>query len=221
LGVAPTKKQREPSEEVRVGFLARLGALESEYKGNELLIELASRFSADDGIDFRVMGRGSEADARKFRAAGMSVALNASDAEREAFFADIDVFFSPSQWEGFNLPLVEAQQAGCASMAFDVGAHPETTPYVMRDMNDVEILLRHWVDDRTALFAAGQRCQRFVSSKFSWDSTALKIAALLDELSPVSYRGPVLWRRIRNVLRAEGIGGTLKKVMRKVVSARK
>ena len=119
-----------------MGFLSRLGQLEAEYKGNDLLVALADRFFGDQGVEFLVMGRGTEADAELFRAQGISVALNATDDERDRFFQEIDVFFSASRWEGFNLPLVEAQHAGCAAMAFDVGAHPETTPYILGSLDE-------------------------------------------------------------------------------------
>jgi glycosyltransferase involved in cell wall biosynthesis len=216
IGAVPERRITKPEEPARVGFLARLGDLEAQYKGNRTLIELAGRFRHDANVEFRVLGRGSEADAEPFRLAGIDVILNASDDERKRFLEEIDIFFSPSRWEGFNLPLVEAQHAGCASMAFDVGAHPETTPYVMRNLDDVEALLRHWLNDRQALFEAGERCRRFVDTKFTWDASAAQVAKLLDEVVTTSSRGPVILRRIRLVLRREGLVGTARKVLRKV-----
>lgn len=220
VGAARERSVRGPGERVRVGFLARMGNLEAEYKGNGDLIELAQRFKDDARVEFRAMGRGSESDADAFRNVGIDVILNATDDQRRQFLDETDVFFSPSRWEGFNLPLVEAQHAGCASMAFDVGAHPETTPYVMRNLDDVEVLLCDWIDDRQALFDAGQRCRRFVDTKFTWDATAARVAQLLDEVVTTSSRGPALWRRLRLVLQREGFLGTVKKALRKVLHAR-
>ncbi len=203
-------------EPVRVGFLSRLGNLEAEYKGNDLLITLARRFAGDDRVEFVAMGRGTPADAAPFEQAGIGVTLNATDEERARFFEGLDVFFSGSRWEGFNLPLVEAQHSGCVAMAFDVGAHPETTPYVIGSLGDAEVLLRHWIDDRAALTAAAARCRQFVDDRFTWDQSARRFAQLLDEVAVGSLKGPALVRRVRSVMRREGVGGLVRKVLRRL-----
>lgn len=201
---------------VRVGFLSRLGSLEAEYKGNDLLVTLAQRFAGDHGVEFVAMGRGTPADAAMFEQAGIAVTLNATDDERAHFFGSLDVFFSASRWEGFNLPLVEAQHCGCAAIAFDTGAHPETTPYVVGSLGDAETLLRYWIDDRAALTAAASRCQRFVDERFTWDESARRFSQLLDEVAVGSLRGPALVRRVRSVVRREGVGGLIRKVLRRL-----
>jgi len=201
---------------VKVGFLARLGALEAEYKGNDLLIDLALRFVGDDRVEFAVMGRGTAADAVPFEQAGISVALNATDEERARFFGDIDVFLSASRWEGFNLPLVEAQHSGCAAMAFDVGAHPETTPYVVGSLREAEVLIRHWVDDRDALADAALRCQQFVDERFTWGASAQRFAQLLEDVSEGAATGPATVRRVRSVIRRDGVWGLVRKVLRRL-----
>jgi len=40
-------------------------------------------------------------------------------------YAACDVFATATQWEGFNLPLAEAQACGKPVIAFDIGPHPE------------------------------------------------------------------------------------------------
>lgn len=201
---------------VRVGFLSRLGNLEAEYKGNDLMITLAHRFAGDDRVEFVAMGRGTPADAAPFEQTGIAVTLNATDDERAKFFEGLDVFFSGSRWEGFNLPLVEAQHCGCAAMAFDVGAHPETTPYVIGSLGEAETLLRYWVDDRAALAAAASRCRRFVDERFTWQQSAGRFAELLDEVAAGSLGGPAVVRRVRMVIRRDGIGGLVRKVFRRL-----
>nr|WP_284444276.1 glycosyltransferase family 4 protein [Methanoculleus bourgensis] len=48
-----------------------------------------------------------------------------SDDELPYYYAGCDVYATASLWEGFNLPLVEAQACGKPVVAFDVGAHSE------------------------------------------------------------------------------------------------
>jgi len=48
-----------------------------------------------------------------------------SEEELPYYYAACDVYATGSLWEGFNLPLVEAQACGKPVVAFNVGPHPE------------------------------------------------------------------------------------------------
>ena len=48
-----------------------------------------------------------------------------SDCELGFLYDNIDVYLTASTWEGFNLPLVEAQIFGKPVVAFDIGSHKE------------------------------------------------------------------------------------------------
>lgn len=47
------------------------------------------------------------------------------DEELPYYYAACDVYVTASLWEGFNLPLAEAQACGKKVVAFNIGAHPE------------------------------------------------------------------------------------------------
>jgi glycosyltransferase involved in cell wall biosynthesis len=209
----------DTGRKIRVGSLSRMGVLESEYKGTDLLIRLSSRFIARKDVEFAVMGRGSRIDAIPLEEAGWSVHLNASDEERLAFLRSLDVFVSPSKWEGFNLPLVEAQFLSVPSIAFDVGAHPETTPYVVSSFDEAVELLAHWTDNPIALRQAGYRCKQFVDSQFSWDRTSRSFAAALDEVAKNLPRGPVVVRRLWSVIQYQGVAGLIERIRRKIIGS--
>ena len=115
------------------------------------------------------MGRGDAEDEARYAAAGIQVFRNASDAEREAYLREIDVFVSPSLWEGCNLPLLEAQAQGTASLSFDTGAHPEFGALVCGSVGEMSRLIQHWQDQRAALEAESRRIQHWVRSRLSWD----------------------------------------------------
>ncbi len=178
---------------LRVGTLMRLGHGESQYKGVEEFAGLVASFAGQDCVEFSIMGRGTVVDRDRWSAAGVECHLNASDEERALYLRNLDVFFSPSMWEGFNLPLVEAQASGTVGVAYDVGAHPETTPFLVSTTSDVKFLLETWNVDRVALSEASERSYNFVRSKFLWEQTAKDFAAQLDQ-TMLASRGE-LWRR--------------------------
>lgn len=161
----------EPGEGVfRVGCLIRLGKGEELYKGGDLFLELA-RLVKNQGWNWRfgLMGRGSEADARPYRQAGFEVFPNASDAQRAGFLQGADVFVSPSLWEGCNLPLLEAQAMGTASIAFDTGAHPEFANTLVSSVAEAARVLLAWNANTPLLAQAGLEAQQRIRRQYSWD----------------------------------------------------
>ena len=48
-----------------------------------------------------------------------------SDKELPYYYAACDVYATASLWEGFDMPLVEAQACGKPVVAFDIGPHKE------------------------------------------------------------------------------------------------
>ncbi len=154
------------SDQLKVGCLMRLGRGEERYKGGELYRALAK---ACPEVHFSLMGRGDSEDEARYARAGIQVFRNASDAAREAYLRQIDVFVSPSLWEGCNLPLLEAQAQGTASLAFDTGAHPEFGALVCGSVEDMSRLIRRWHHQRDGLNSESRRIQQWVRNNLSWD----------------------------------------------------
>lgn len=48
-----------------------------------------------------------------------------SDKELPNYYAACDLYVTASLWEGFNLPIAEAQACGKKAVAFSIGSHPE------------------------------------------------------------------------------------------------
>lgn len=163
---------------LRVGTLMRLGSGEALYKGNALFRQFATRLrEVAPNVEIHVMGRGSDADALPFRRAGIKVHLNAPDAEKWKYLRTLDVFLSFSLWEGFNLPLAEAQALGTVGLALDTGAHPEVTPLVMANVDEALAQVRSYDVRRELLLEQSQLCWRFVHERFRW----ARCAALFEQ----------------------------------------
>lgn len=174
----------DPTTRLNVGTLMRMGQGESNYKGNQLFCEIVEK-SMKQGIPawFYVMGRGTPKDAAFFESKGIETRLNAPDDQKWDYLRKLDVFISPSLWEGFNLPLVEAQALGTMGVAFDTGAHPEVTPFVVSSVDEVVALLRPMGLDRTLLWRHSLLSYRFVRSRFSWEKCTLEFLRITGEKS--------------------------------------
>jgi glycosyltransferase involved in cell wall biosynthesis len=99
-------------------------------KGMHLLIEAFNRVKVDTpDAKLLIVGKAVFPDyLNKLRAlAGYSVifAEDATDDEMPYYYAACDVYATATLWEGFNIPLAEAQACGKPVVAFDTGPHPE------------------------------------------------------------------------------------------------
>ena len=209
---------------LQIGTLMRLGEGESLYKGVEIFADIAKFFQEDPKFEFHIMGKGEENDRTRWEALGVRAILNANDEERSKYLRKLDVLVSPSLWEGFNLPLVEAAASGTVGVAFDIGAHPETTPFVVRDPNDLRELLLSWSNDRALLFKASHDAYLFAREKFNWEESSQLLSQHLDEVFrlfiPHRHRPDFFLLRALRALSREGIRGFVRlflfKVSRKV-----
>lgn len=198
---------KTPQSLLRVGVLMRMGVNEAKYKGADKLVEL-SRLVAQkrSEIKFAIMGRGRDVDADVYRKAGFEVYLNASDAQKFAYLRGLDVLVSPSQWEGFNLPLVEAQSLGTHAIAFDVAVHPEVCPFVFSSPDEMAGYL-DWLAKRPGVVqqnASIGKC--FVRRRFSYDSAVDTIVRSLAGLPPAKLSIRPSRRKLFLMGIQEGIG---------------
>ena len=186
LGLKLTQGIAATNRPLRVGTLMRLGAGEAQYKGNALFRELVAKLRKNNNdIEFCVMGRGTETDGDEWRDIGVTPLLNTPDEAKVEYLRGLDIFISPSMWEGFNLPIVEAQALGTVGIGFDAGAHPETALHLASSLDDAVSMIEHWKVNREHLKLACERAYTYVRSQFNWDITAKGIAQQCASFSSV------------------------------------
>jgi len=169
-------------EPLKIGTLMRLGEGEALYKGNKLFLELCDGLKADGvNAEFYVMGRGSSGDAKMFEDKGIKVLRNASDEKRAKYLRELDIFISPSQWEGFNLPIVEAMKSGTMGMVFDVGAHPEVCPFLYSSISEMAAAIKRYSENKSLLLEHSEKCYNFVGRRFSWRKTVMQLLEVLSK----------------------------------------
>lgn len=219
---------RSSADRLKVGTLMRLGQGEAQYKGAAIFLSLVDRLrSGDAPIDFFLMGKGNEKDAESYRSQGIAVHLNASEIEKKEYLQGLDLFVSPSLWEGFNLPLVEAQTVGTPALAFDVGSHPEVTPLIFSTLDEMVGFLRSVSSSPALLDPHAQNARKFVERRFSY---SVAISAIESTMSgqprTLQPQMQVSWRRLFVLGVAEGIANKgywgfglwfLKKTLRRVL----
>ncbi len=174
------KPKKNLNDPLNVGVLMRLGKGEQLYKGGNLYIELVKQLASEPiDINFGVLGRGTSEEGDIFKQAGIKTHLNATDEERSSYLKNLDIFLSLSLWEGFNLPLVEAQTSGKMAITFDTGAHPEVSPFIVTGVDELARLLLSLNENRELLYQYAIQSQQFCLKKFNWDASAETFLKLL------------------------------------------
>ncbi len=159
--------------------VARLGEGESHYKGLDLFAELRQKMTSSN-VQMVLVGRGTPEDRAKFEALGIRVLLNASTDELRKAYSACDAFVSLSKWEGFNLPLVEAQSLKIAAYSLNNACHTEVCPNTFSTLNELAEFLSGASNEDFARDA--QKGWNFVQ-KFTWQQNANQLEKyLLDNV---------------------------------------
>lgn len=178
-----------PPRSVALGFVGRMHKDHPPYKGTARLLELARRLRSVTSDAVVVMcGIGSEADAQWVREAAAVPILNLPPALMPDFYSALDVYVCASEWEGFNLPIVEAAWHAVPSIAYDLGAHAEHTTSVLippgpAQFDDLSAAALTLVRDPALRQRLAQQAWH-KAQRFSWDKAAAQLNALLTELAP-------------------------------------
>jgi glycosyltransferase involved in cell wall biosynthesis len=169
--------------EIVLGCCTRLHRRHAPYKNLSELIHIWQSLKAN-GLRIRLAlaGLGSPEDVDWLRSEGADPLPNLPPEDMPAFYSALDIYASPSMWEGFNLPVVEAAWFGVPAVAFNVAAHPETTAsYLAHSAMDMHAYIARLAGDaamRARLSEeAWQRAQRF-----TWDATYREFYEVLEKV---------------------------------------
>jgi GT2 family glycosyltransferase len=169
--------------------LSRIGEGENHYKGFDILKIVKDRLSKlilEKNIVFLIMGKlgqnGSKVK-KELEKNGFYVVIDIDDHLKKEILKQSDIFFSPSLWEGFNLPLVEAEYLGIPSIAFSIGSHPEVCPFHFGNINETVQFISSLYKDNKFHKSCAQVCMTFVKNKFKWKDNVCKISSILIDLT--------------------------------------
>ena len=178
---SPAEVSNAENRPLKIGTLVRFGKGEAFYKGNHLFAQLIEELKGSGiALEYHAAGAGTPEDVVEMERQGVVTHLNLSDEDKAKYLRSLDVFISFSLWEGFNLPVVEAQALGTVGLAFDVGAHPEVTPFVCRDLAEMKQLVQTFSENRAYLLECSSLCYTFVRQRFNWTRAARQMASCLS-----------------------------------------
>ena len=107
-------------------YVGRLNPVNQPYKGTKELIELFHLANRQNSkIKLMMVGFGSGNDEIALRNEGILSIINAPWEMMPVIYSSCDVYTTCTKWEGFDLPVVEAQSFGKPSICYDLCAHPE------------------------------------------------------------------------------------------------
>ena len=158
------------------------------YKSVDRLVEVCQRIRVDvPHVRLLLAGRADAAIERRLSDMGIIPLLNVPEQEIALALAAADLFVSMSLWEGFDLPLCEAQFQGTPCVAMRCAAHPELLDgtgagVLAEDDAEFERAIRMLANDRDSRSEMSRRA-RDNSRRFLWETNVDKMRALVEEVS--------------------------------------
>ncbi|MCL5072955.1 MAG: glycosyltransferase [Actinobacteria bacterium] len=109
-------------------YVGRLNPVNQPYKGTQELINLFHEAKKQNSkIKLLMVGFGSHNDEIAIKNEGILAITNAPQELMPLIYSSCDIYTTCTKWEGFDLPIVEAQSFGKPSVCYNLCAHPEIT----------------------------------------------------------------------------------------------
>lgn len=167
-------------------YVGRINPRAQPYKGTSELVALYRRLSrTNPAIRLVMAGFGDEQDARWLRKAGVIPCISAPPGEMPLLFGAADLYVTASRWEGFDLPLVEAQRFGRPVVAYRIGAHPEVvrageTGFLVDDSRAFEEAVGRLTVDAAMRREMGAKASAWAAG-FCWNRSVGRFEEMLIE----------------------------------------
>jgi len=166
-----------------IGYFGRIER--ATYKGVDELVDMVGELRRRRPRAMLLMTGYSDAQAREHFTAfpWVRVRSDVPNCEMALHFSAVDIAVSASRWEGFNLPLAEAQLYGRPVVAYDLAAHPE----VVAPSGVLATDRAAFVEGMEKLLAIGpterrhrgEEAAEFVRERFTWQRTVESLGACL------------------------------------------
>jgi GT2 family glycosyltransferase/glycosyltransferase involved in cell wall biosynthesis len=163
-------------EDVLMLYVGRLNLTNQPYKGLAELVGIFQRANlSNPKIKLLAVGYGSKNDEELLKNQGVLSLANVSEEMMPLVYSACDLYTTCSYWEGFDLPVGEAQYFGKPVVCYNIGAHPEImldgkTGYIVENQEQFEAKVLSLAADKKKRTEMGQCAKEFVK-KFSWQNS--------------------------------------------------
>lgn len=180
------KKHGVKATDILVVWVGRIQPVKDPqpYKGLQDFISIAKELMTENQkIKVLAAGKGDPDVVAYLKKAGIMTELNVPREMMPVVYAAGDIFLNTSIWEGFNLPIGEAQIQGTPVVALNLCAHPEVVAdgysgYLVDTMRDLK--------QKVLDLAADSKLRRLLSEnarlqaeQFTWDTNVEQLDKLL------------------------------------------
>lgn len=174
-------------DEVVLLYVGRLAAADQPYKGTAELVDAYRRLRQQNSrLRLLMVGFGGDRESEWLESQGVLVIRGAPGEMMPAIFGLCDIYVTASHWEGFDLPLAEAQTFGKPVVALNAGAHSEVVAdarsgFLVEDMDGLGRAVRALAEDADLRAMMGEAALE-QAQQFKWESTVTAYERLLGEV---------------------------------------
>ncbi len=177
-------------QDILLLYVGRLNVTNQPYKGVAELKEIYHRLHEKNGrIKLMMAGYGSKNDEEFLKNEGIIALANVQDPLMPLLYSACDLYATATKWEGFDLPLVEAQSFGKPAICYGIGAHQEVTSpqsaFVVKDAQEFMAKAALLSEDPSLRAQMGNAAASFAAG-FTWEKTAQRYNSHLKEMLQIS-----------------------------------
>ena len=181
------KKMRISDQDILLLYVGRLNLTNQPYKGLSELVSIYQKiYQRYKNVKLLAVGYGSKNDEELLKNQGILAIKNVPEELMPLIYKSCDIYSTASHWEGFDLPIAEAQGFGKPTISYNIGAHPEVaknekTGYVVENYKEfkekLEILILN-PDLRNEMGANAVEYAR----EFTWENSVNNYDSLIKKM---------------------------------------
>lgn len=168
-------------------YVGRLNSADQPYKGTAELVEMYGKLRQENpNIRLLMVGFGGRRERIWLESERVLTIINAPAEQMPAIFSACDIYVTASRWEGFDLPIIEAQFFGKPVVGLKIGAHPEVVAaeksgFLTASVEDMADAVKRLAGDEGLRRKMGQEAVSN-AGRFRWDETVDQYERLLHEV---------------------------------------
>lgn len=175
------------SDEKLLLYVGRLNNDKQPYKGVNDLIDIYKKVKIKNSkIKLLMVGFGDDDDKKTLEKEDIIIYPNAPVEMMPVIFSSSDVYVTATKWEGFDLPLVEANSFGKPSVCYDIGPHREViknneSGYIVKDKSSfIKKVLNLCEDEKLYRKISNGALEN--TKRFFWKDVVLKYERVIKDV---------------------------------------